>query len=148
MLRVFSFLLPSSHVPQHLRQLIYITNILALILSGLTFILCYLLFNIFGWLATFKYILLVADIFVVVIFINRINWNLGRILFCLTPVWMTIFVSLYGKAIHSDQSYITYFDARMLLLATTILPAIVFKLYERLEIAVCLLSTFVFLDFV
>lgn len=40
------------------------------------------------------------------------------------------------------QSYIIYFDSRFILLVTTILPAIVFELKERIKISVCILTSF------
>lgn len=147
MANVFSFLTPSFQVPHNLRQLIYITNILSLILSGLTFILFFILFQFFGWITTHRYIISVAIIFIAIILVNRKNWNIGRMLFCLAPIWMTIFITLYGKSINHTQSYIAFFDSRLILLATTILPAIVFKLSERSKITVCLASTFIFLIF-
>jgi signal transduction histidine kinase len=58
-----------------------------------------------------------------------------------------MFVSLYGKYVQINQSYIVYFDSRYILLATTILPAIVFRLDERVKIAVCLISTLLCLIF-
>ncbi|HPH45783.1 MAG TPA: hypothetical protein PKU83_02175, partial [Chryseolinea sp.] len=145
MVNVFSFLTPSTRVPQHLRQLVYITNILSLILSGLTIILIFILFRLFGWLATFKFIFMLAILFFLITFINRRNWNIGRLIFCLCPVAITVFVTLYGKTVNTSQSYVGYFDSRILLLAATILPGIVFKLKERLMMSICLAFSFVFL---
>ncbi len=142
MVNVFSFLIPASRVPQHLRQVVYITNILALILSGLTFILFFILFSFFGWIASFKFIISVGIVFLGVIFLNKRSWNAGRLIFCLAPVWMTAFITLYGKTINFNQSYIGYFDSRLILVATTILPAIVFRLSERVKVFICLGSTF------
>ncbi len=143
MVDVFSFLIPTSRVPQHLRQLVYVTNILALILSGLTFVLFFILFHFFGWVASFKFIISVGLIFLGIIFLNKKSWNAGRLIFCLAPVWMTIFITMYGKTVNFNQSYIGYFDSRLILVATTILPAIVFRLSERLKLSVCLASTFI-----
>ncbi|MEO7990094.1 MAG: ATP-binding protein [Chryseolinea sp.] len=143
MLKVFPFLVPSDQVPKHLRQLVDVTNILALILSGLTFILFLILFQFFGWIATSKFIISVAVIFLCIIFLNKRNWNAGRLIFCLAPVWMTLFITMYGKTINFHQSYIGYFDSRLILVATTILPAIVFRLNERVRIFICFASTFI-----
>ena len=143
MVNVFSFLIPTSRVPHHLRQLVYVTNILALILSGLTFILFSILFYFFGWVASFKFIISVGLIFLGVIFLNKRSWNAGRLIFCLAPVWMTIFITMYGKTVNFNQSYIGYFDSRLILVATTILPAIVFRLSERVKVSICLVSTFI-----
>ncbi|MFN7258325.1 MAG: sensor histidine kinase [Cyclobacteriaceae bacterium] len=141
MSELFSFLRPSFHVPQKVRELVYITNILSVILSLLTAILFLILYKLFGWTSTSPYILSVAVFFFVSVFVNIRFYDIGRLLFCLTPIWMTMFVSLYGKSIATGQSYITYFDSRYILIATTILPAVVFRLDERLKITFCLAST-------
>jgi signal transduction histidine kinase len=147
MVNVFSFLSPPSRVPSNLRQLVYITNILSLIVSGLTFILVIILFYIFNWLATFKFMIMLAFLFFCIPFINRKNWNVGRLIFCLAPVGVTIFVTLYGKTVNTSQSYVGYFDSRIILLAATILPAIVFKLNERMIMGVCIALSFIILAF-
>jgi signal transduction histidine kinase len=141
MVNVFSFLSPEPRVPQHIRQLVYVTNILGLILSGLTFILFLILYQFFGWIETSKYIISVAVVFFGIIVLNKKYWNAGRLIFCLAPVWVTLFITMYGKTVNASLSYIGYFDSRFILLATTILPAVVFKLKERVKISVCLAST-------
>ncbi len=143
MRKTFSFLLPTKQVPESLRQGVYITNILTLLFSVLTFFLFGTLFLLFGWSATSGYIIGIAVLFIVVIFLNRTYYNLGRLIFCLSPVYMTLLISLYGKHAEPHHSYITYFDARYIILVTTILPAIIFNLKERLKIGVCLTSTFI-----
>ncbi len=143
MRKALSFLLPSKQVPENLRQGVYITNILTLLFSVLTFFLFCILFFLFGWSATSGYIIAIAVLFILIVFINRTNYNVGRMLFCLSPVYMTLLISLYGKHAEPHHSYITYFDARYIILVTTILPAIIFNLKERLKIGACLTSTFI-----
>jgi signal transduction histidine kinase len=143
MRKAFSFLLPTRQVPESFRQGVYITNILTLLFSVLTFFLFCTLFFLFGWSATSGYIIAIAALFILIVFINRSYYNVGRLLFCLSPVYMTLLVSLYGKQAEPHHSYITYFDARYIILATTILPAIIFNLKERIKIGVCLTSTFI-----
>lgn len=58
---------------------------------------------------------------------------------------MTMFVTIYGKMVDDRQSYIIYFDARYILLATVILPAAVFRFAERSKITFCFGCTFLFL---
>lgn len=139
---VLSILLPSSRVPEPLRQSIYITNILTSIFSILTFFLFFILFLFFGWASTSGYILFVAAVFIVIVFINRKYYNVGRLLFCLVPVYLTLVITLYGKATGPSQSYITFFDSRFIILVTTILPGVSFRLNEKLKIWICLASTF------
>jgi len=139
---VFSILLPSSKVPEPLRQPMYITNILASIFSVLTFFLFFILYLLFGWSSTSGYILGIAALFILIIWINRRYFDVGRLIFCLAPVYLTLAISLYGKETQPFQTYITYFDSRFIILVTTILPGVAFRLSERLKIWICLGSTF------
>ena len=119
---------PSGNVPESLRTAVYITNILASVLAALTLILFGILFSLFGWKPTSMLIISIAIIFGLIPIINRSNYNFGRLLFCLVPVFVTFSISLYGKLTVPEQSYITYFDVRFIILVTTILPAIVFTI--------------------
>lgn len=147
MSRMFSFLRPSIRFPEKMKQLVHIANILSVSLSILTFVLFLILFKLFGWTPTSGYILSVVVLFLSFVLVNKWFYSAGRLLFCLTPVWITMFVSLFGKYVESNQSYIVYFDSRYILLATTILPGIVFRLDERVKISICLLSTLLCLIF-
>jgi signal transduction histidine kinase len=142
MLKAFSFLLPSTRVPEDLHQGVYITNLLSLLLSLLTFLLFGTLFFLFGWSPTSGYIIATAFLFLFIVFINRAKHNFGRLLFCLLPIYMALLISIYGKYAEPYHSYITYFDARFVILVTTILPAVSFRLHERVKIGLCLFSTF------
>jgi len=144
---LFDFLRPSNRVPDTLLRLVYTANTLSLLLSLLTFVLLLILCQLFGWITTSKYILGVAVSFLMIIWVNRRYYNTGRLLFCLIPILMTMFVTIYGKIIDSRQSYIIYFDSRMILLGVVILPAAVFKLAERLQISLCFGCIFLSLAF-
>jgi signal transduction histidine kinase len=141
-LQTFFTLLPSNKVPTDLRQGVHITNILACIFSALTLILFSILYLYFGWTRTSSYIISVAVLFLVIVWINRGYYNLGRLLFCLAPVYLTLFISIYGKSVNTYQSYIGFFDSRFIMLVTAILPAVAFSLRERIKIGFCLASTF------
>ena len=142
MRKTFSFLLPSSKVPEHLRQGVYITNLLSLLLAMLGIILFYTLFFLFGWSPTSIYIILTASSLLFIVFVNRLYYNVGRLSFCLIPIYMTLAISVYGKYAEPYHTYITYFDSRFIILVTSILPAVCFRLQERVKIAACLFSTF------
>jgi len=58
-----------------------------------------------------------------------------------------MFLAINGKLVDNKQSYIIYFDSRFILLATTVLPAVVFRLEEKSRLFACLASTFVCLIF-
>ncbi len=125
-----------------------ITNLLSKIFSALTLILAIIIYGLFGWGPTLPFIVLVSALFIGIVILNNTGYvNLGRLLFCLVPVWMTLFISILGKFTQEKQSYIIYFDIRYLLLATAILPAVAFDFQEKIKIAVCLGSSFVCLIF-
>ena len=134
-------------MPARFWQQVYITNILSLLFSALTLSLFGIVVHDFGWAPTSPYILMIACLFLLIIFINRLGFSkLGRLLFCLIPVWLTMFLTVYMKIVE-PQSYIVYFDSRFFLLSATILPAVVFKLEEKaclwvsvLSLAICLLG--------
>lgn len=132
---------PSGNVPESLRTAVYITNILTSVLAALTLILFGILFSLFGWKPTSILIISIALIFGLIPVINKSNYNFGRLLFCLVPVFVTFGISLYGKLTVPEQSYITYFDVRFIILVTTILPAIVFTIEEKWKITICMGST-------
>ncbi|MGE0772036.1 MAG: ATP-binding protein [Cyclobacteriaceae bacterium] len=121
---------------------IYYTNLLSLIFSGLTFGLAFVLYYSFGWTATLPLVVGAGIVFCIVIVMNKFGYvNAGRMLFCILPVWGTLTVSVIGKLGVEPQSYIVYFDSRYILLASSILPAVVFDLKERWPLYTCLAST-------
>lgn len=87
-------------------------------------------------------------LFCTVIGLNSIGYiNAGRLLFCLAPIVMTMVITLLGKVLQPQQSYIVYFDSRFILLVTTVSPAIVFDIREWIKIALSLTLTFICLVF-
>ncbi len=141
MLNRFAIYSPAANLPDSLRQSVYITNVLSSILSILTIILFGILFSLFGWKATSILIISISVLFGIVPLINKRYYNFGRFLFCLLPVYVTFAISVYGKIKLPEQSYITYFDIRFILLVTTILPTIAFTMEEKRKIGVCMGST-------
>jgi signal transduction histidine kinase len=137
-----------SHFAQitsiHPSKPFYLVNLLSLIFSGLAIGLSIILYALFGWSPTLLLIFLVAILFWLVILLNNRGYDrVGRLLFCLVPIWLTLLTSIIGKFENSLQSYIIYFDSRYILLATSILPGIVFDFKEKVALAVCLGSTFI-----
>src|SRR5690349_5141421 len=105
-----------------LKHHLYITNLLSRVFSLLTLILAFIIYGLFGWTSTVPFIIAVSAIFIGILFLNKVGYvNTGRLLFCLVPIWATLFISLLGKFTQERQSYIIYFDSRYLLLATAIL---------------------------
>jgi signal transduction histidine kinase len=121
----------------------YLVNLLSLIFSGLVIGLSLILYALFGWSTTMPLILFVAMLFWLVIILNNHGYDrAGRLLFCLVPIWLTLIISIIGKFQNPHQSYIIYFDSRYILLATSILPGIVFNFKEKVPLVICLGSTF------
>lgn len=143
---VYPLLQPNPIVPRRFWQQVYIANMLSVLFCFLTVFLLAVLLKNFGWTATSPFIIGIAILFLVIIFINQRGFHkIGRLAFCTIPVLLTMFLTVYMKSVE-PQSYITYFDSRYILLASTILPAIVFRLEEKSSliisisiIAVCLL---------
>jgi signal transduction histidine kinase len=122
---------------------IYLANVLSLIFASLVLGLVVILLLLFGWSGTIPFILGVAGVFLLVILLNYLGFHLlGRLISCLVPIWATLVISILGKLESDKQSYIIYFDSRYILLATAILPAIVFELEEKVALILCLASTF------
>lgn len=117
MRRLISLLTPAAQVPENLRQHVFITNVLSLLFSILTLILMGIIVALFGKGITAYLILVVALIFLLVIFLNRVNYNSGRLTFCLVPIWFSLIISMYGKVVNPEQSYIIFFDSRYIMLA-------------------------------
>lgn len=141
MLKRYNFFAPSEGTPELVRSAVYTANILSSIFSILTLALFAILYSLFGWSNTSIFIILISVIFALIPLINRINYNVGRLLFCLVPVYIAFGVSLYGKTSFPQQSYVAYFDVRFIILATTILPAVIFVIEEKWKMASCMGST-------
>ena len=143
-----TLLQPSPAEPDERKQYVYVANILSLLFAGLALILSFILYLIFGYIQTLPVIGVSVLLFMGVIVLNKTGRSgAGRLLFCLTPIWMSLIISLWSKVVYPDQSYMVYFDSRFVLLITTVLPAIVFDLNERVKIITCLVSTFICLIF-
>ncbi|NJN42001.1 MAG: hypothetical protein HC811_07055 [Flammeovirgaceae bacterium] len=138
-----NFFRPGSILQEGVNQYVFIANILSLIFSVITVALLLILVILFGWTATSAYITLTSGLFLLVVVLNKKGlYNIGRIMFCLIPVYMTMLITIVGKVMDPNQSYIIYFDSRFILLVTAVLPAIAFDLKERTKIVITLGSTF------
>ncbi|HEY9048824.1 MAG TPA: ATP-binding protein [Ohtaekwangia sp.] len=146
MLHVLSFLRPAESVASQVYRQVFITNILSFAFSLLTLILLGILYTFFGWISTSPIVTGTAVLLLLIIALNRWNDQLGRTIFCLLPVVMTLFATIYLKTTET-QSHIAYFDSRFILLATTVMPGIVFRLNERIPLFLSLSATCVSLLF-
>ncbi len=141
-------LLYPDDLPKKFGRLVYLTNLLACIMGILTLGLLGILMFLFGYTLTTGYVLLVAILFFTVPIINEYySYHVGRIFFCSIPVWLTMFITVYSKIAGPHFTYIVYFDSRYILLATAVLPGLVFRLEERKQFLFCLVPIFVFIIF-
>jgi signal transduction histidine kinase len=62
-------------------------------------------------------------------------------IFCLIPVWLTMSITIYFKLTVDTPTQVFYYDSRFILMATVILPGIVFRLEERVYLLICMGST-------
>jgi signal transduction histidine kinase len=138
---IFSPFKPSEHITDKYSGLVYVTNVMSFVFCLVTLGINALYYYFFGWLPALYFIFLVALLFLIVPGINRLNHRVGRMMFCLIPIWLTMFVTIYFKVEQFPQTYITYFDSRFILMATLILPGIVFRLQERVPLFICLASS-------
>ena len=148
-IEVLSLLKPPSSVPRHYEKQVLITNILAVLFAFVTLGIFVIFYALFGWISTLPFILLVALLFLTVPGVNKwVGHRIGRTALCLIPVWLTMFVTIYFKLQSSEAlTYMVYFDSRFILMASTILPGVVFRLEERSQLFICLGSTSLFLLF-
>ena len=146
---VLFYLKPSASLPRDYEKPVLITNVLSFIFFGLTIGVLGILYSIFGWVTPLPYVLAIALLFLMIPAFNRwISHKVGRVAFCLIPVWLTMFVSIYFKLnVDRTLTSISYFDSRFILMAATILPGIVFRLEERLQLFLCIGSISIFIFF-
>jgi signal transduction histidine kinase len=147
--QVYAFLRPSVEVPKQYEKQVLIANVLSFIFFWITLGIFGIFYSLFGWISTLPFILVVSFLFLTVPVLNRsLSHKFGRITFCIIPVWLTMFVTIYFKLqAHEAITYVVYFDSRFILMATVILPGIVFRLEERPQLLICVGSTSVLLLF-
>jgi signal transduction histidine kinase len=138
---IFSFLKASEQLSDKYKGLVYVTNVMSFIFCLVTLGINGMYYYFFGWLPALYLIFLVALLFLIIPLINRLNHQVGRMVFCLTPIWLTMFITIFFKLKEFPHTYITYFDSRFILMGTLILPGIVFRLQERLLVFICLFSS-------
>lgn len=130
---------PIHAVPGSYRRQVKIANLLTVLFSGVTTGIAAIFYYLFGPIDTLPYIMAVALLFLVIPPINRyISHYVGRVLFCLIPVVLTMFVTVLFKIQTDIQTSIVYFDSRLILMATPVLPGIVFRLEEKKALLLCM----------
>lgn len=139
MFGISSLLRPVLRVPSHSYHQVHISNLLSGVFCLVTLGIALIFYYLFGDISTLPFIVGVAILFLFVPVINRwADHRLGRMVFCLIPVILTMVVTLHFKLDDLHMTTIVYFDSRLILLATPVLPGIVFRLEERKELFLCL----------
>ena len=133
------YLQPALRVVNSYHPQVYIANILSVIFCFVTLGVAAIFYYLFGNISTLVYVIGVAVVFLLVPVINRFgDHGAGRMVFCLIPVVLTMFVTLHFKIYDVHHTAIVYFDSRFILMATPILPGIVFRLEERNQLFISL----------
>ncbi len=142
MTALFALFKPTALVPKYYERQIVITNILAIIFCFVTIGVAGIYYALFGVnVATWLFIV-EAVVFLSVPFLIKVDYNVGRLVLCVTPALMTFAITIALKlALTSTPSYIVYLDSRFIILATVILPVIVFRLQEKNYIYISLLCS-------
>jgi len=140
---------PSDSVPKRYERQVFISNVLSFLFCWVTVGIFGLYYYLLGWFSSLSYILLVAVLFLLIPFINRyFSHRWGRVTFCLTPVLLTMTITIFFKLEDTlGLTLVPYFDSRFILMASTILPGIVFRLEERPQLITCISLTSIFLYF-
>lgn len=142
MTTLFALFKPTALAPKYYERQILITNILAVIFCLVTIGVAALYYAFFGSVISFWLLIIEALLFLLIPFVVKVDYNLGRLSLCVVPTVMTMLVTIALKmSIAGQPSYIVYLDSRFILLATVVMPVIVFRLQEKRFIYLSLLCS-------
>jgi signal transduction histidine kinase len=122
---------PISESNDALQRNVRIASLIALIFSILAFVLLLATVALFGTSVSTPFTLLTSFVYLSVIVLNRSGFiNVGRILLCAFLPVITLYITyiLKASASHTD---ILYYDSRLILLASGLVPCLVFNVRER-----------------
>lgn len=125
---------PMSKSSDALQRNVKITNLIALSFSVLTSMLLVATVWLFGTSVSTPLTILASLVFLSVIAFNRFGFiNAGRILLCAFLPVITLFITILLKqsGSHSD---ILYYDSRVILLASGLVPCLIFDTRERIKL--------------
>ena len=131
---------PVSESHDALLRNVKIANLIAVIFAILAFVLLLATVWLFGTTVSTPFTFLTSLVYLSVIALNRFGFiNIGRILLCIFLPIVTLYITYRLKAT-GDHTDILYYDSRIILLASGLVPCLVFNTRERLK----LYSTLVF----
>lgn len=125
---------PVSERSDALQRSVKISNLIALIFAILAFMLLLATVWLFGTSVSTPFTLLTSLVYLSVIAFNRFGFiNIGRILLCTFLPVITLYITLLLKqtGTHTD---ILYYDSRIILLASGLVPCLVFHTRDRFKL--------------
>jgi signal transduction histidine kinase len=125
---------PVTESSDALQRNVKIANLIALIFAVLTLVLLLVTLWLFGTSASTPFTFLTSLLYLLVIVLNRFGFsNIGRIFLCALLPIITLYVTILLKAsgTHTD---ILYYDSRIILLASGLVPCLVFNARERFKL--------------
>lgn len=125
---------PISESNDVLQRNVKIANLIALIFAILGFILLLATVWLFGPSASTPLTALLSISYLLVIVLNRYGLTvLGRILLCLLLPVATLYITIVLKQ-SGEHTDILYYDSRIILVASGLLPCMVFHTHERIKL--------------
>lgn len=117
-----------------LQRNVKIANLIALIFAILATVLMLATVWLFGTTISTPFTLLTSLVYLSVIGLNRAGYvNVGRILLCVFLPVVTLYITFILKST-GDHTDILYYDSRIILLASGLVPCLVFSTHERLKL--------------
>ncbi|HPM30761.1 MAG TPA: HAMP domain-containing sensor histidine kinase [Chryseolinea sp.] len=147
--RVISFIGTDPNRERKENRHIIICNRISLILSGFTFLLFVIALIYFGWIITVKMALGATFFFLFPIILNQYGYvSISRVLLLLSLNMVSLVASVADKFdVPGMLEEFQYFQFRLLILAGSIFPFILFKLQERKRLISGVLISFLCLVF-
>jgi signal transduction histidine kinase len=125
---------PVSESSDALQRNVKISNLIALIFAILSIVLLLATVWLFGTSVSTPFTLLTSLVYLSVIALNRFGFiNMGRILLCVFLPIITLYITILLKksGTHTD---ILYYDSRVILLASGLIPCLIFHTRERAKL--------------
>jgi signal transduction histidine kinase len=125
---------PVSESSDALQRNVKIANLIALIFAILAFVLLMATIWLFGTSVSTPFTFLTSLVYLSVIALNRFGFTtIGRILLCMFLPIITLYITILLKntGTHTD---ILYYDSRVILLASGLVPCLIFNTRERFKL--------------
>lgn len=125
---------PVSERSDALQRNVKIANLIALIFAFLTLVLLLATVWLFGTSVSTPFTIVTSLVYLLVIVLNRFGFtNIGRILLCAFLPVITLYITILMKS-NGTHSDILYYDSRVILLGSALVPCLVFHTSERFKL--------------